>query len=125
MRAIVSQHIHIPNHHDVHFKCLTILLVNCTLIKLVGKKKRHKNSVENHEAPVIIQIVTTNTALHCKPTLLAGYRSRTGNGQNALLTHVSQSMWKSPRTTLQSAKRTQESTGLNCHRPKMAQYTYQ
>lgn len=38
---IVSQHIHISNHHNVHFKYLTILFVKHTLINLAGESNKN------------------------------------------------------------------------------------
>ena len=38
MGGILSQYTHISNHHDMHFKYLTILFVNYTAIEL-GKKE--------------------------------------------------------------------------------------
>ena len=41
--VIISQCIHISNHHVVHhFKYIAIFLINYTLIKLGGKRKKER-----------------------------------------------------------------------------------
>lgn len=39
--GIISQCMHLSNHHDVYLKYLTILLVDCPSIKLKKKKKEN------------------------------------------------------------------------------------
>lgn len=46
MMGILSQYIHISNHHLAHFEHIIILLVNYTSIKFKKKKKIDKRFIE-------------------------------------------------------------------------------